>query len=150
MSLFRAITAADEIPPAWRVLTDATIWLVGRGELAAARALLACELTLESPTRYAGTPTGGLYVTVAYPATIAPILLDEERPESTNIRKAIDVALPSRYFIDRLELECTSDKKQSLSLAVVSLPASEIERARDPKTPCPDPPRVTTRPKRAA
>jgi hypothetical protein len=124
--------------------------LVERGELAAARALLACELTLEPPTRYAGTPTGGLYATVVYPAMIAPILLDEERPESTNIRKAIDVALPSRYFIDRFELECVSDAKKSLSLAVVTLPASEIERARDPKTRCPDPPRGTTGPKLAA
>lgn len=150
MSLFKAITAAEEIPPAMHVLADATTWLVERGELAAARALLACELTLEPPTRHAGTPTGGLDATVVYPAKIAPILLDEERPESVKIRKAIDVALPSRYFIDRFELECVSDQKKSLSLAVVSLPTSEIERARDPKTPCPDPSQGTASPKLAA
>ena len=150
MSIFKAITAAEEIPPAPLVLKDATTWLVGRGEFEAARALLACELTLEPPTRYAGTPIGGLYVTVVYPPEIAPILLDEERSETVTIRKAIDVALPSRYFIDQLHLESASDTRKSLSLTVLSLPAPEIERTRGTRTLCSDPPRDTTRPKLVA
>ncbi|MGD0168026.1 MAG: hypothetical protein ABSC51_12195 [Gaiellaceae bacterium] len=150
MSIFKAITAAEEIPPATLVLKDAAIWLVRRGEYEAARVLLACELTLEPPTRYAGTPTGGLYVTVVYPAAIAPILLDEERSETVSIRKAIDVALPLRYFIDQLHLESASDPRKSLSLTVLSLPAPEIERTRGTGTLCSESPAGTTRPKLVA
>ena len=109
MSIFKAIAAAEEIPPASRVLADAAAWLALRQEFGAARTLLACELRLEPPTRYAGTPTGGLYVTVVYPASVAVILLDEERSERVDIRKAIDVALPARYFVDQLYVEGASD-----------------------------------------
>ncbi|MGD0167942.1 MAG: hypothetical protein ABSC51_11765 [Gaiellaceae bacterium] len=126
MSIFKAIAAAEEIPPAPRVRMEATIWLVGQGKLEAARALLACELRLEPPTRYAGTPTGGLCVTVVYPPEIAPILLDEERSETVNIRKAIDVALPSRYFIDQLHLESTYDSDENFTLGAPGTPTSHF------------------------
>lgn len=105
MSIFRAIAAAEEIPPTSLVLVDAVKWLTARNEFEAARTLLACELRLEPPTRLAGTPTGGLYVTVVCPANTAAVLLDEERSERVNIRKAIDVALPARYFVDRLRID---------------------------------------------
>jgi len=95
MSIFKAIAAAEEIPQASRVLTDAASWLALRQEFGAARTLLASELRLEPPTRFAGTPTGGLYVTVICPRSAAAVLLDEERSERVSIRKAIDVALPA-------------------------------------------------------
>lgn len=120
MSIFKAIAAADEIPQASRVLADAASWLAARPESGAARTLLACELRLEPPTRFAGTPTGGLYVTVVCPRSAAVILLDEERSERVNIRKAIDVALPARYFVDQLYVECASDSEENLSRAQVA------------------------------
>jgi hypothetical protein len=150
MSIFRAISAAEEIPSAPRVLTEAAIWLIGQGQLDAARTLLACELTLEAPTRYAGTPTGGLRVTVVCPPGAAAVLLDEERCERVNVRKAIDVALPGRYFVDQLQLESASETEKGPSLTVLSLPASRLERACGMGTPCSDLPPGTTGPEIAA
>lgn len=118
MSIFKAIAAAEEIPQASRVLTDAASWLALRQEFGAARTLLASELRLEPPTRFAGTPTGGLYVTVICPRSAAAVLLDEERSERVSIRKAIDVALPARYFVDQLYVESASDTEESLSRAL--------------------------------
>ena len=115
MSIFKAIAAAEEIPPASHVLMKAAGWLAGRQEFEAARTLLACELRLEMPTRFAGTPTGGLYATVVCPPNAAVILLDEERPERVNIRKAIDVALPATYFVDQLYVESASDTEENLT-----------------------------------
>jgi hypothetical protein len=117
MSIFKAITAAEEIPSASHVLMDAASWLAVRQEFGAARTLLACELRLEPPTRFAGTPTGGLYATVVCHPNAAVILLDEERSERVNIRKAIDVALPARYFVDQLYVESASDTEEKLSRA---------------------------------
>ena len=116
MSIFKAIAAAEEIPPASHVRMDAASWLMIRQEFDAARTLLACELRLEPPTRFAGTPTGGLYVTVVCPPDAAENLLDEERSERVNIRKAIDVALPARYFVDEFYVESTSDSEENLTL----------------------------------
>lgn len=118
MSIFKAIAAAEEIPQASRVLTDAASWLALRQEFGTARTLLASELRLEPPTRFAGTPTGGLYVTVVCPPSAAAVLLDEERSERVSIRKAIDVALPARYFVDQLYVESASDTEESLSRAL--------------------------------
>ena len=118
MSIFKAITAAEEIPPASEVRIDAASWLSLRREFGAAATLLACELRLEPPTRFAGTPTGALYVTVVYPPNAAVILLDEERCERVYIRKAIDVALPARYFVDQLDVESASDTEENLNWAL--------------------------------
>jgi len=123
MSIFKAIAAAEEIPPASHVLMVAAGWLAGRREFEAARTLLACELRLEPPTRLAGTPTGGLYVIVVCPPEVRVILLDEERSERVNIRKAIDVALPTRYFVDQLYVESASDTEEILTLGVPGTPA---------------------------
>jgi hypothetical protein len=115
MSIFKAIAATEEIPPASHVLMDAASWLAVRQEFEAARTLLACELRLEMPTRFAGTPTGGLYVIVVCPPNVRVIMLDEERCEKVNIRKAIDVALPARYFVDQLYIESASETEDDLS-----------------------------------
>jgi hypothetical protein len=124
MSIFKAITAAEKIPPASEVRIDAASWLSLRREFAAAATLLACELRLEPPTRFAGTPTGGLYVTVVYPSDVAVILLDDERSEKVNIRKAIDVALPASYFVDQLYVESASDTEENLRPDAPGRPAS--------------------------
>lgn len=115
MSIFKAIAAAEEIPPASHVLMVAAGWLAGQREFEAARTLLACELRLEPPTRFAGTPTGGLYVIVVCPPDVRVILLDEERSERVNIREAIDVALPVRYFVDQLYVESASGTEENLT-----------------------------------
>lgn len=117
MSIFRAITAAEEIPSPPHVLMDAASWLAGRQEFVAARTLLACELRIDPPTRFAGTPTGGLHVTVVCPRSAAAVFLDEERAERVSIRKAIDVALPAMYFLDQLNVESASDRDESPSRA---------------------------------
>lgn len=126
MSLFRAITAAEGIPPASDVRMDAASWLMLRQELGAAATLLACELRLEPPTRFAGTPTGGLYVTVICPPDAVVILLDEERCENVNIRKAIDVALPATLFVDQLYVESTSDAEENLTPGAPGTPTSHV------------------------
>jgi len=126
MSIFKAIAAAEEIPPASHVLVDAASWLAARAELATARTLLACELRLEAPTRFAGTPTGGLYVTIVCPSSIRVVLLDEERSERVNIRKAIDVALPARYFVDQLYIESASDTGENPTLGAPDAPPLHV------------------------
>jgi hypothetical protein len=124
MSIFKAIAAAEAIPPASRVRVDAASWLMVRQEFGAARTLLACELRLEPPTRFAGTPTGGLYVTVVCPPNTTVTLLDEECTEKVNIRKAIDVALPATYFVDQLYVEIASDTEGNLTQGAPGTPTT--------------------------
>ena len=126
MSIFRAIAAAEEIPPVSRVRIDAASWLMVRQEFGAARTLLSSELRLEPPTRFAGTPTGGLYVTVVCSPNATVTLLDEECTEKVNIRKAIDVALPARYFVDELYVEIASDTEENLTQGVPSTHTSHV------------------------
>jgi hypothetical protein len=101
-SIFEAIRAAQEAPSPRLLLLDATALLLEWGELEAARILFACELGVEPPTRYAGTPTGGLCLKIVCPSQLSDALEDSQRPEGWAIRKALEHALPPPYSIEEL------------------------------------------------
>jgi len=60
------------------------------------------------------------------PPDVAVILLDDERSEKVNIRKAIDVALPASYFVDQLYVESASDTEENLRPDAPGTPASHV------------------------